>query len=212
MNLQAEKLFNLELPGFYEIVTDLNRINIIFLYNSEMNMTNIIKNLQKEISNSNVFEFRYSNIIKKNKNNIFIFEYDDIYFIHLLNELCNNIAINYLCYLFVFNHNSTREIDISYFNNFHKNHIYFFLYSNEILKVIINKYGKIQNQIKKNYSLYLTNRVKYYSITNEYNKLYKYEIFDDKEDKKYSDLGDIIEQYKNLFVEKIKQDLCFYLT
>ena len=66
--------------------------------------------------------------------------------------------------------------------------------------------------MKKNYSLYLTNRVKYNSITNENNKLYKYEIFDDKEDKKYSDLGDIIEQYKNLFVENIKQDLCFYLT
>ena len=67
MNLQAEKLFNLELSGFHQIVTDLNRINIIFLYNSEMNMTNIIKNLQKEISNSNVFEFRYANTIKKIK-------------------------------------------------------------------------------------------------------------------------------------------------
>jgi len=46
------------------------------------------------------------------------------------------------------------EIDISYFNNFHKNHIYFFLYSNEILKEIIYKFEKIQRQMKKNYSLY----------------------------------------------------------
>ena len=189
INLQAEKLFNLELPGFHKIVTDLNRINIIFLYYSEMNMNNIIKNKNSQLFSSTNSE--YVKLVKFNKNcvNIFIFEYDDVYFIHLLNELCNIITINYLCYLFVFNHNSTREIDISYFNNFHKNHIYFFLYSNEILKVIINKYEKIQNQMKKNYSLYLTNRVKYYSITNEYNKLYKYEIFDDKEDKKYSDLG-----------------------
>jgi hypothetical protein len=234
INLQAKKLFNLKILGLNKIATDLNRINFIFLHYSEMNMNNIMQNLQQKIINSNVFEFLYVNTTKKNKNfqlfsstnpeyeklvkfnkncvNIFIFEYDDIYFIPLLNELCNNIATNYLSYLFIFNHNSTREIDISYFDIFHKNHIYFFLYSNEILKEIIIKFEKIQSQMKKNYSLYLTNRVKYNSIINEYNKLYKYEIFVDKEDKKYSDLEDIIEQYKDLFVEKIKQDLCFYLT
>ena len=63
--------------------------------------------------------------------------------------------------------------------------------------------------MKKNYSLYLINRVKYNKIINEYNKSYKYEIFDDIDGKKSLNLENYIEQYKDLFFEKIKQDLFF---
>ena len=66
--------------------------------------------------------------------------------------------------------------------------------------------------MKTNYSLYVINRVKYNKIINEYNKSYKYEILADSEDKNSSDIESNIEQYKELFVEKIKQDLSFYLT
>ena len=91
---------------------------------------------------------------------------DDIYFIHLLNELCNILNINFLSYLFIINHNITRKINISYFKIIYQNYIYFFLYSNEIFQEIITKFKKIQNQMKKNYSLYLINKVKYNTIIN----------------------------------------------
>ena len=234
INLQEEKLFNLELPGLNKIVADLKRINIIFLHYSEMNISNIIEIFHQKITNSNNFDFQYVNqeintknsklfsntnpeykkLLKLNRNcvNIFIFEYDDVYFIPLLNELCMNLNANFLSYLFIINHNITREIDISYFKKIHQSHIYFFLYSNEIFQEIIKKFQKIQNQMKKNYSLYLINKLKYNRIINEYNKLYKYELFDVSEDNKSPYLENIVEHYKDLFVEKIKQDLSFYLT
>ena len=102
LELPTEKIFYLELPGLDKIVTDLNRINIIILHYSKMYMNNIIKNLQQKIINSNVFDFQYENKIvnknyklfssinseyreltKNNKNciNIFIFEFNDKYFL-----------------------------------------------------------------------------------------------------------------------------------
>ena len=144
IELPTEKIFYLELPGLDKIVTDLNRINIIILHYSKMYMNNIIKNLQQKIINSNVFDFQYENKIlnknyklfssinseyreltKNNKNciNIFIFEFNDKYFLPLLIELCNNLKVNFLSYLFIINHNNTEKIKISYFVHFHQNHI-----------------------------------------------------------------------------------------
>ena len=233
IELPTEKILYLELPGLDKIVTDLNRINIIILHYSKMNMSNIIKSLQQKISNSNVFDFQYENklvnknsklfssinseyreLTKNNKNciNIFIFEFNDKFFLHLLIELCDNLKVNFLSYLFIIYHNNTENIPISYFFQFHQNHIYFCSYSNEIFQEITEKLQKLLIQMKKNYSLYLINRVKYNKIINEYNKSYKYEILDDIEGKKSLNLKNNIEQYKALFFEKIKQDLSFYLT
>ena len=45
----SKKLFDLEFPGLNKIITDLNKISIIFLNYSEMRY--IIKNLQEKINN-----------------------------------------------------------------------------------------------------------------------------------------------------------------
>ena len=230
VDLATKNLFLLKLSGLEKIVTNINQISIIFLHYTQLNIN--INYLQKNIDNSTVFDFKYKNILRYNNDNLFlfsnpeyekliqfnknknsinfvVFEYDDIYFIPLLNKLCDKLNINYLSYLFIINQKNVRKMDISYFSFFHTKHIYF---SNNILQEIIDKFKNIKNQMEKNFSLYTINRVKYNKIIREYNQLYKYEIFNDNDGKKPLDLENNIELYKELFVEKIKQDLAFYLT
>ena len=125
--------------------------------------------------------------------------------------LSKNIINNYLSYLYFI---TKKEIsfDSIYFHNSHiKTFIYHKEIENDIKKDIENRFEEIQN----NYKNYLINNRKYTRILEEYNKLFKYTLMTseynkiNEEKKKFKEL---INEHKQLLIEKIAQDISFIIS
>ena len=104
------------------------------------------------------------------------------------------------------------SFDSVYFHNSHvKKYIYHQEIENDIKKDIENSLEEIQD----NYKNYLIINRKYTRILDEYNKLYKYTLMTseynkiNKEKMRYKEL---INEHKQLLIEKIAQDISFIIS
>ena len=229
MNSRFEEVFQLKLN---ENISFDHEIDIILLHaeNESIN-SDIFKKLaikeSDKIRKINFYELEYEhnskqffsfdkikdNLTKESKKKIYIIisllnKIEDFFFASLLFK---NIINNYLSYLY-FITKKENSFDSVYFHNSHvKKYIYHQEIENDIKKDIENSLEEIQD----NYKNYLIINRKYTRILDEYNKLYKYTLMTseynkiNKEKMRYKEL---INEHKQLLIEKIAQDISFIIS
>ena len=210
-------------------------INIIFFHNNKININKEIFQKLKEYESKaspsikftiNIYDFDYeyksnsinsfdtikNDLIKKKNKKIYILilYYLDTYDGFFLKTIFDILKPNYLSYLFLI---SNEKIILNYIS-LEESHIKSFKYEksvDDLIKVeIINKFDEIQ----KNYKEFLIKNQKYNKILEEYDKSYKYKVITTpnnnvKEGK--MTFKEIINEHKQLLIEKIAQDISFIL-
>ena len=133
---------------------------------------------------------------------------EDYVFASLLSK---NIINNYLSYLYLIT-KLEFPFDSIYFHNSHiKTFIYHKEIENDIKKDIENKFEEIQD----NYKNYLIANRKYTRILDEYNKLYKDTLMTSEYitiNNEKIKFKEIINEHKQLLIEKIAQDISFIIS
>ena len=229
MNSGFEQIFKLKLN---ENISFDHEINIILLHpKNKIINSDIIKMLVTKRSNKirkiSFYDLDYEynskkfysfdeikdDLTKKSKKKIYIIiclyeKIEDLFFFGLLSK---NLINNYLSYLYLI---TKKEISFDS-EHFLDNHIKTFIYhkgiENDIKKDIENRFEEIQD----NYKNYLIINRKYIKILDEYNKQYQYtliiseNIIIKKEKMKFKEL---INEHKQLLIEKIAQDISFIIS
>ena len=157
------------------------------------------------------FERVKNELLKKKNKKIYIIIslYSNAEDSHLLGIIINYLKPNYLSYLFYIEKKPSPENIY-----FHNNHIKKYIYGNQTENIIIDDIIKKFTEIKSNYQNYLMIREKYIRILQEYDKNYRYKVIatsDDFINEGKNELEKIINEHKELLIEKIAQDISFVL-
>ena len=208
-------------------------INIILLYekNDNLDKKSFLVLNDNKIYNIKVYDLEYdgnlfcfnsfekvkADLIKKRNKKIFIiiFKFDKMNYFTFLNTPSRNLITNYLSYLYFITQKNYQS-DSFELIEFHKNHIKIYKDIEHVEKVIINDIENKFEVIKNNYHKFFINNLKYNKILEEYNKSYKYKIMipagNNNINEKQIDYENKINEHKQLLIEKISQDISFFLS
>ena len=132
-----------------------------------------------------------------------------------LDKISKSLISNYLSYLYIIFQDEKIFLPSTEFEGLPFGHIIKYSYKKNIEEKIKDNIMIQFIEIDKYYEKFVIKRTKYAKITEYYDKIYKYILIRSSSNninEKNINSENIIEKYTKLLVEKISQDICFYLT
>ena len=160
------------------------------------------------------FEENKNELMKKRNKKIYfiISSINDIGDFSFLQVISKHLITNYLSYLYIVTKNNISIGSLF----FHKKHMYIYSYSKDVEdKIKQDIQEKLKEVVSNNYKKFFNYNQKYNKIIDEYNKNYKFSLIINENDKisnKKNNFEDIINAHTQLLIEKISQDISFYLN